>query len=276
MVVLKLLADVFHASVLSLLQGVVQLQHIVDLCHLVEVLGVWHPQGPHPIDMPPLLEVPLKRAAAPVRSVAADLALELLVQTVQLVEPVRDGLAIPSQWQLQRVVDVLVFLVAVVFQLSLLCLLKFGLELVVGAGLLLLNVGYGLIHHRGHKAHQEGHTALEEGGLASRATLLLALRRRQNCCWRGPLGEKLLVKALQRPPLHHHQPLRPLLQSASGLEAQLLQGLLEAVRPQGGQLLRGLKGLEVDVCLQLGGNLPLAFVLPPVDLPGIKLLIKLV
>ena len=55
----------------------------------------------------------LKRAAAPVGRVAADLALELLVEPVQLVEPVGDGLAVPAQRQLQRVVNVLVLIFAV-------------------------------------------------------------------------------------------------------------------------------------------------------------------
>ncbi len=59
------------------------------------------------------LEVALKRAAAPVGRVAADLALELLVEPVQLVQPVRDRLAVPAQRQLQRVVDEVVLVVAV-------------------------------------------------------------------------------------------------------------------------------------------------------------------
>ena len=55
----------------------------------------------------------LEGTAAPVGRVAADLAFELLVEPVQLVEPVGDGLAVPAERQLERVVDVLVLLVAV-------------------------------------------------------------------------------------------------------------------------------------------------------------------
>lgn len=44
----------------------------------------------------------------------ADLALELQVESVQLVEPVGDGLAVPAQRQLERVVHKLVLLIALV------------------------------------------------------------------------------------------------------------------------------------------------------------------
>ena len=49
----------------------------------------------HAVRVPPLLEVALEGARPPVRVVAADLALELEVEAVQLVQPVRDRLPVP-------------------------------------------------------------------------------------------------------------------------------------------------------------------------------------
>jgi hypothetical protein len=58
---------------------------------------------------------------APVGVVAADLALELLVEAVQLVQPVGDGLAIPAQRELEWVVDVLILTLTALLSCSLLC-----------------------------------------------------------------------------------------------------------------------------------------------------------
>jgi hypothetical protein len=63
------------------------------------------------------LEVPVKGAASAVDGVAADLALVLDVEPVQLVEPVGDGLTVITQGEVQGVVDgpiVVVLLVVVV------------------------------------------------------------------------------------------------------------------------------------------------------------------
>ena len=63
--------------------------------------------------MPILSEVPLKGPSAPTRRPPTDLTLELLVQTMQLVQPVGDGLAIPAQRQLQGIVNEVILLIAV-------------------------------------------------------------------------------------------------------------------------------------------------------------------
>jgi len=69
---------------------------ILDLGDLVEVLRVGDAQTSHAVGVPPLLEVPLERSPALVGLVAADLALVHDPQAVQLVEPVGDGLAVPT------------------------------------------------------------------------------------------------------------------------------------------------------------------------------------
>ena len=53
----------------------------------------------------------------PVALVSANLALELNSQTVQLVQPKWNGLAVPSQGQVQRIVRRFLFVVRVVVRL---------------------------------------------------------------------------------------------------------------------------------------------------------------
>merc|ERR1712061_925568 len=55
--------------------------------------------------MPPLLEVAFEGAATPVRVVATNFALILDAQAVQFVEPERNRLPVPTERQIQRVVD---------------------------------------------------------------------------------------------------------------------------------------------------------------------------
>ncbi len=86
---------------------------ICNFSDLIEVLGVWNAQDTHAGLMPILSEVPLKGPSAPIRRPPTDLTLKLLVQTMQLVQPVGDGLAIPAQRQLQGIVNEVVLLVAV-------------------------------------------------------------------------------------------------------------------------------------------------------------------
>ena len=83
--------------------------------HLREGLRVWYVEAPHPVLMPELLEVPLVRAPAPVRVVTANLARKLQVQAVQFVQPIRDGFPVPAHWQLERVVNLLVLVVVLLF-----------------------------------------------------------------------------------------------------------------------------------------------------------------
>lgn len=58
-------------------------------------------------------EVALEGPSSPVGYAPADLALKLLVQAVQLVQPVGYGLAIPAQGKLEGVVDEVIFLVTI-------------------------------------------------------------------------------------------------------------------------------------------------------------------
>jgi hypothetical protein len=55
--------------------------------------------------MPTLLEVSIKGLPTHVQEIRTDFTLVLDTETVQLVQPVRNGLAVPSKRKLERVVD---------------------------------------------------------------------------------------------------------------------------------------------------------------------------
>ena len=107
LIVLKLLIDV--RSELRLLrlphQLLVQGQRVVDGGDVLEVDGVGDLEAFHAVGVAPLLEVHLEGPAAPVAVVAADLALVLDAQAVQLVEPVGNRLAVPAEGQVLGVVN---------------------------------------------------------------------------------------------------------------------------------------------------------------------------
>jgi len=63
--------------------------------------------------MSPFLEVLLKCTPSPVAGTAAYFALKLLTETVQLVQPVRDWLAVPPHRQILRVVFDTVFVAVI-------------------------------------------------------------------------------------------------------------------------------------------------------------------
>ena len=73
-----------------------ELLSISNLGDLVKVLCVWYAQDAHAGLMPVLPEMALKGPPSPVGYASADLALKLLVQAMQLVQPVGNGLAIPA------------------------------------------------------------------------------------------------------------------------------------------------------------------------------------
>ena len=83
----------------------------------MKLLRVGDSEAAHAVSVTPLLEVPLVGARPPVRVVAADLALVLDVKAMQLVQPVRDWLAIPAERQVERVVDGLVILLVLLHNL---------------------------------------------------------------------------------------------------------------------------------------------------------------
>mmetsp|Transcript_43186 Transcript_43186/g.102478 ORF Transcript_43186/g.102478 Transcript_43186/m.102478 type:complete len:227 (-) Transcript_43186:974-1654(-) len=187
--IFELFFEVPCACALPLQKRLMKCESVIYLCYLVEVLVVGDAERPHPVDVPPLLEVPLKGAAAPVGRVAADLALELLVEAMELVQPVGDRLAVPAQRQLEGVVDVLVLLVAVFIEFLLLRLLQLHLELVVRPRLLLLDVGNCVVDDRAEHLHHEQHAALEPSRLPRRRALLLALLLREGGRRRRAFGK---------------------------------------------------------------------------------------
>ena len=71
----------------------------------MKVLGVRQPKSTHPESMPTLLEVSIKGLPTHVQEIRTDFTLVLDTETVQLVQPVRNGLAVPSKRKLERVVD---------------------------------------------------------------------------------------------------------------------------------------------------------------------------
>lgn len=73
-----------------------ELLGISDFGDLVEVLGVGDAEDTHASLMAVLSEMPLKGSPSPVGYASADFTLKLLVQAMQLVQPVGDWLAIPA------------------------------------------------------------------------------------------------------------------------------------------------------------------------------------
>lgn len=92
------------------LHGAPQPEGVLNGSDLKERLGVGDTQGSHAGLVLGLLEVLLKGSTARVRVVTADLACELALQSVQLPQPVGDGLAVGTQGQLEGVVNVLIAL----------------------------------------------------------------------------------------------------------------------------------------------------------------------
>lgn len=58
--------------------------------------------------MPCFIEMLIKSPPTHIHEIPAYLAWKLDAQTMQLVKPIRNRLAIPGQWELERVVDLLV------------------------------------------------------------------------------------------------------------------------------------------------------------------------
>lgn len=79
-------------------------QGVIDSRHIFEVDGVWDSQTLHSIGVPPLLEMHLKSSTAPITIVSADFAFVLDSESVQFVQPIRDGFAVPTQGQVLWVV----------------------------------------------------------------------------------------------------------------------------------------------------------------------------
>jgi hypothetical protein len=106
LVVLELLLDVGPELGFLRLphQLLVQGEGIVYGGNIFEVDGVGDLEALHAIGVPPLLKVHLEGPPPPVAKVPTNLALVLYSQSVQLVQPVGNGLAVPSERQVLRVV----------------------------------------------------------------------------------------------------------------------------------------------------------------------------
>ena len=115
------------------------------------MFGIRNAQTTHSIVMSPFLEVVIELSLAPIRVVSADLALELLVQSVLLVQPVGNRLAVPPDGQIQRVVDrlllLLLFLLLLLTHLHALLVLH---SLRVALDDLLLVEGLRVVHQVAH------------------------------------------------------------------------------------------------------------------------------
>ena len=57
--------------------------------------------------MAPFLKMSLESSTSPVTVIPAYLALEFLTKTMKLIQPVRNGLPIPTHWQFQWIVNLL-------------------------------------------------------------------------------------------------------------------------------------------------------------------------
>lgn len=112
---------------------------IADGGDVFEVDRVWDFEAFHAVGVPPLLEMHLEGPAAPIAVVAAYLALVLDAQSVKFVEPVGNGLAVPAERQVLRVVDWRIGFLALRGRLFVL------LDLLVASGLFLSHQVHSII-----------------------------------------------------------------------------------------------------------------------------------
>eukprot|EP00128_Syssomonas_multiformis_P007116 Colp12_sorted_trinity150504_noHs@20524 len=179
------------------LQLLVQSNGVLYRGHVLEVQRVGDLQQPHPVRVPPLLEVALEGLRPLVGGVAADLALVLHVEAVQLVQPVGDRLAVPPKWQVLWVINRFVVIVLLVLQLHGIALLVLLHDFLSGHGHLALDVEHRVCHHLAQQLAQPVHTRL----LQSEGLVLLSVL------------------------LHHLAPLSTDVQSSRSLLHQLLSSL---------------------------------------------------
>eukprot|EP00050_Salpingoeca_kvevrii_P007597 m.297255 g.297255 ORF g.297255 m.297255 type:complete len:443 (-) comp13570_c0_seq1:266-1594(-) len=255
--VLALFLLISHKGILGLelLDALPQIEGVVDQRDVLELGSVGNAKKSHAMCMAPLAKVLLKRLEALVDLVATDFARIGDVQAMQLVEPVRDWLAIPSKRKALGVVDgalvVLLNLLLVVAENGSDFLLL--VELVGRAGLLALNVLAGLEANLVEKLGERAELDLGEGnalvGFCEVALLRLAAL--------GGLGQERFVELVTRRRLGKHEALSALLQSAAALEAKSHQPSLEAIETEGfkllGRAVRGeVNGVAFDCGLLLG------------------------
>ena len=142
LVVLELLLDV--RPELGLLgfphQLLMQGEGVVYGSDILEVDGVGNLEALHPIGVPPLLKMHLEGSPPPVAKVPTNLAFVLDSQSVELVQPVGNGFAVPSQRQVFRIVNRSISLFA--FRRGLLVIL----DLLISSRLLFTNQVHSVIN----------------------------------------------------------------------------------------------------------------------------------
>lgn len=65
--------------------------------NVLEMYGIGYFEASHTIVVPPLLEMRLKGPSAPIRIVSTDFTFVFDAQSMQLVEPIGNGLSVPSK-----------------------------------------------------------------------------------------------------------------------------------------------------------------------------------
>mmetsp|Transcript_4786 Transcript_4786/g.8224 ORF Transcript_4786/g.8224 Transcript_4786/m.8224 type:complete len:257 (-) Transcript_4786:720-1490(-) len=213
--------------------------------------------------MPLLPEVAFVRAAPPVGVIPADLTLELLVEPVELVQPIGDRLAVEPKRQLEGVIDGLLFVTVHVMVLDVLVILQLSRQLLMRARQLLLHILNRSLHRLGKLVAQADTAELRFCHFLRLRHLLGGLLLAPLCHGCGSLDEHLGVQRLQRQPLGGEQAHRPLQRRAPSLHAQRLQHCLDRVHLHHLQhLLRSGVVVEVDGGVHKARH-ALALILPP-------------
>mmetsp|Transcript_2050 Transcript_2050/g.3260 ORF Transcript_2050/g.3260 Transcript_2050/m.3260 type:complete len:362 (-) Transcript_2050:287-1372(-) len=234
--------------------------------------------------VPELLEVPLERSVAPVGIVAADLALELLVESVQLVQPIRYGLSVPSQRKLQRVVDnVLVVVISIQVHArcrrrrilkTLLVVFHLRNELFVRACGLLLHLALGVSHRGFEQIHQRLYLALQERHALCH--LQSPLRFPLVLHWSFPLCEEFRIQFFQSLAFGFHQPLRLLPRRPPCLQTHRNERLFDSIGTQRSlEVAARLERLQIDqawVSLKPSRRRPQSLVFPTLHFTPFPLL----
>uniref|UniRef100_A0A1I8IPH0 Protein kinase domain-containing protein n=1 Tax=Macrostomum lignano TaxID=282301 RepID=A0A1I8IPH0_9PLAT len=99
-------------------QPLPQRDGVLNAGYIGEVGRVGDAQAAHAVRVTPFGKMALKRFGPAIRVIAADLARVVQVQAVQLVQPVGDGLAVPAERQVLRVVRHVVLVLIVVIVVS--------------------------------------------------------------------------------------------------------------------------------------------------------------
>merc|ERR550519_1015954 len=98
MVWLPRVLELLHLDLLPQCHGV------LNVGHIGKVSSVWDSQTSHAMCMTPLCKMSLKSLGSLVSEVSTNLTVVRDVEAMQLVQPVGDGLAIPAQGQVLRIV----------------------------------------------------------------------------------------------------------------------------------------------------------------------------